>query len=112
MRQSVLQALAADTAGATRSTAGQRAALAQGELEIDKVLLQLLAAECVAGEERGMKCLELIGLMRDKSGRMLEAAGKVAGRFGRGVLREKIAEVEEGMLLGGAGAEAEGVDRS
>ena len=100
VRQSALHTLATDTAAATRSTAARRAALAAEALEIDKVLLQLLAAECVAGEERGMKCMELVGLMRDRSGRVLEAARKVAGRFERGVLGEKIVEVEERRLLG------------
>lgn len=47
-----------------------------------------------------MKALEIVGLMRDRSRKMVEAAGKVAGRYGRGVLQEKIAEVAERRLMG------------
>jgi chromosome transmission fidelity protein 4 len=80
----------------TRSTASQRALLARLELDIDKTLLQLLAVECrEGGEERGMRALEIVQLMRDRSGKMLEAAGKVAERYGRAVLREKIRELGE-----------------
>lgn len=48
-----------------------------------------------------MKALELVGLLRDRSGTMVEAAGKVAARYGRSVLQEKIAEVAEERLGGG-----------
>ena len=75
--------------------AQQRAGLARLELEIDKTLLQYLAVECREGEDRGMRALELVELMRDRTGRMLEAAGKVAERYGRSVLGEKIREVAE-----------------
>ncbi|KAK2865289.1 hypothetical protein FQN49_003719, partial [Arthroderma sp. PD_2] len=47
-------------------------------VDIDKVLLQLLAIECREGEERGMKALELVTMLRDRSGRMLDAASKIA----------------------------------
>jgi chromosome transmission fidelity protein 4 len=70
------------------------------EVEIDKTLLQMMAVECREGEERGMRALEMVGLLRDRSGRMIEAAGKVAERYGRGVLGEKIREVAEERLLG------------
>lgn len=100
LRLAALHALASDAQAATRTGAAQRAALARQELEIDKVLLQLLAAECVEAEERGMKCLEIVGLMRDRSGRMLDAAAKVAGRFGRDTLRAKIRDVEERRVVG------------
>ncbi|KAH7347699.1 WD40-repeat-containing domain protein [Plectosphaerella cucumerina] len=53
-----------------------RSALARMELEVDKTLLQLLAAECREGEERGMRALEMVQLMRDRTGRMVEAAVK------------------------------------
>ena len=85
---------------ATHATHGQRAELARRELELDKVVLQLLNVECREGEERGMKALEIVGLMRDRSGRMLEAAGKVAGRYGLGVLGEKIRGVGERRVAG------------
>lgn len=88
-------------------TQTQRAALAQRELEIDKTLLQILAAECVEGEHTGMKCMELVLLMKDRSGRMLEAAAKVAGRFGREGLRERIREVEERRVVGLEGVDGE-----
>jgi chromosome transmission fidelity protein 4 len=69
-------------------------------LEIDKVLLQLLNVECREGEERGMKALEIVSLMKDRNGKMIEAAGKVAGRYGRTVLEDKIRELEEKRLMG------------
>jgi len=49
---------------------------------------------------RGMKALEVVGLMRDRGGKMIEAAGKVAGRYGRTVLQEKIRELAEKRLMG------------
>lgn len=55
-----------------------------------------------------MKALEIVGLMRDRSGRMMEAAGKVAGRWGRGVLEEKIRELGERRLTLMNGGEEEG----
>ncbi|KAK3387154.1 WD40-repeat-containing domain protein [Podospora didyma] len=91
----------ADLLDATKSTASQRAALTRLELEIDKTLLQLLAVECREGEDRGMRALEFVQLMRDRSGRMIEAAGKVADRYGRNVLGEKIREVGEECLGSG-----------
>lgn len=78
----------------------QRSALARLELDIDKTLLQFLAVECREGEDRGMRALELVRLMRDRSGRMFEAAGKVAERYGRTVLGDKIREAGERRLAG------------
>lgn len=92
--------LMADLVEATSSTHNQRAELARKELEVDKTLLQLLAVECREGEERGMKALELVELMKDGTGRMVEAAVKVAERYGRTVLGEKIREVGERRMLG------------
>lgn len=96
----LLHSLASDLMAATTSTAAQRAALGTKALEADKLLLQLLAAECVEGEERGMKALEIVGLMKDESGRMMEAAAKVASRFGREVLRTRIEEMAERRIVG------------
>ncbi|KAI1855308.1 hypothetical protein JX266_000173 [Neoarthrinium moseri] len=79
----------------------QRSALARLELDIDKTLLQYLAIECREGEERGMRALEVVELMRDRTGRMIDAAGKVAQRYGRTILGDKIREVGE-RRLGGA----------
>lgn len=82
----------------TSATHSQRAELARMELEIDKTLLQMMAVECREGEERGMRALEMVTLLRDRTGRMIEAAGKVAERYGRDVLGEKIREVGEKVL--------------
>lgn len=109
VRASILLSLLSD-----QTTSGQRdrekqTFLARQELEHDKLLLQLLAVECRAGEERGMKALEIVGLLRDRSGRTVEAAQKVAGRWGHGVLEARIREVAEGRL-GGDGERDEGED--
>lgn len=90
-----------DLVDATSSTHAQRSALARLEVDMDKALLQLLAAECREGEDRGMRALEMVALMRDRTGRMIEAAGKVAERYGRSILGEKIREVGEKRLGGG-----------
>ena len=82
----------------TSSTQSQRTELAKMELEIDKTLLQMMAVECREGDERGMRALEMVSLLRDRTGRMIEAAGKVAERYDRQVLGEKIREVGEKML--------------
>lgn len=100
LRHSVLFSLLEDLTSVTRASHSQRVELSRRAIEIDKTLLQLLAAECREGEDRGMKALEIVGLMRDRSGRMMEAAGKVAARFGRDVLGEKIREVAERRLVG------------
>jgi len=100
VRNSVLLDLQDDLISNTNATHAQRTEIAQREIEVDKVLLQLLAAECKEGEERGMKALEIVSLMKDKSGRMLEAAGKVASRFERDVLSDKIASFAERRLVG------------
>jgi chromosome transmission fidelity protein 4 len=62
--------------------------------------LQLLAVECREGEDRGMRALEMVQLMRDRTGRMMEAAGKVAERYGRTILGEKIRELGEKRVGG------------
>jgi chromosome transmission fidelity protein 4 len=92
--------LMADLVEATSSTHTQRTELARKEVEVDKTLLQLLAMECREGEERGMKALELVELMRDRTGRIMEAAVKVAERYGRTILGEKIREVGEKRMAG------------
>jgi chromosome transmission fidelity protein 4 len=97
---SVLHAQHQDLIEFTQSTSAQRSALQRMELEIDKTLLQMMALECREGEERGMRALEMVKLLRDRSGKMNEAAGKVADRYGRSVLSEKIREVGEEVLGG------------
>ncbi|KAJ6779892.1 hypothetical protein PWT90_08664 [Aphanocladium album] len=89
-----------DLIDATAGNHTQRSLLSRLELEIDKTLLQLLAVECREGEERGMRALEMVELMRDRTGRMMEAAGKVAERYGRTILGEKIREVGEKRVSG------------
>lgn len=102
LRSSLMLSLLEDLVSSTNATHSQRAELSRREAEVNKSLLQLLNVECREGEERGMKALEIVGLMRDPSGKMVEAAGKVAGRYGRTVLQEKIAELaERRLLLGG-----------
>ncbi|PYH42603.1 chromosome segregation protein [Aspergillus saccharolyticus JOP 1030-1] len=100
VRGNILLSLFEDLVFTTNATASQRAELARKEVEVDKILLQLLAVECREGEERGMKALELVQMMRDRNGKMVEAAVKVAGRYGRGVLEDKIREVAEKRYLG------------
>lgn len=89
-----------DLVDATAGSHTQRSLLSRLELEIDKTLLQLLAVECREGEERGMRALEMVELMRDRTGRMVEAAGKVAERYGRTILGEKIRELGEKRVNG------------
>jgi chromosome transmission fidelity protein 4 len=100
VRYSVQHSLLQDLMDNTNSTSTQRAEVTVMEREVDKVLLQLVAAECRQGEERGMKALEIAALMRDKSGKMLEAAGKIAARFQHQTLGEKIMELAERRLVG------------
>jgi chromosome transmission fidelity protein 4 len=100
VQRSVESALMADLIEATNATYTQKQELLRKDVEIDKALLQLLAVECREGEERGMKALELVQLMKDRTGRMMEAAVKVAERYGRGLLGEKIREVGEKRLAG------------
>lgn len=100
VRGNVMLSLFQDVLTSTNATAGQRAELARKELELDKILLQLLAVECREGEERGMKALELVELMKDRNGKMVEAAVKVAQRYGRGVLEDKIRDLAERRYMG------------
>ena len=89
-----------DLVDSTSGSHAQRTVLSRLEIEIDKTLLQLLAIECREGEERGMRALEMVELMRDRTGRMIEAAGKVAERYGRTILGDKIREVGEKRVGG------------
>jgi chromosome transmission fidelity protein 4 len=100
VRNCLQYTLLSDLVENTNATSSQRAAVGVMEREVDKVLLQLLAAECREGEERGMKALELAALMKDRTGQMLEAAGKVASRFRRDILGDKIKELAERRLVG------------
>ncbi|KAL8785951.1 MAG: hypothetical protein Q9195_008415 [Heterodermia aff. obscurata] len=100
VRSSLMLSLLEDLVAATNAAHSQRADLSRQETEVDKALLQLLNVECRGGEERGMKALEIVGLMKDRNGKMIELAGKIADRFGRTVLKEKIEELAEKRLMG------------
>lgn len=100
VRGSVLLSLFRDLLASTNATSSQRTELARKELDIDKTLLQMLAIECREGEDRGMKALELVNLMTDRNGKMIEAAAKVAQRYGRGVLEDKIRDLAERRVMG------------
>lgn len=100
VRENLLLSLFEDLLGSTNATSNQRAELARKEVEVDKILIQLLAVECREGEERGMKALELVQMMKDRSGKMVEAAAKVAERYGRGILEDKIRDLAEKRFMG------------
>jgi len=100
VRATLQHSLLQDLVENTNATHAQKQEVPLLQREIDKVLLQLLAAECREGEERGMKALEIATLMKDRSGKMLEAAGKIAARFQRDVLGEKILQLAERRLVG------------
>ncbi|KAJ5693276.1 hypothetical protein N7462_002699 [Penicillium macrosclerotiorum] len=100
VRGNILLSLFRDLLGSTNATASQRAELARKEVELDKILLQMLAIECREGEERGMKALELVAMMTDRNGKTMELAAKVAQRFGRGVLEDKIRDMAERRVMG------------
>jgi chromosome transmission fidelity protein 4 len=55
-----------------------------------------------------MKALEIVSLMRDANGKMLDLAGKVANRYGRDVLGEKIRELAERKALDRESGQGEG----
>jgi chromosome transmission fidelity protein 4 len=100
VRHAVLLGLLEDLVqGQGRPGHAQKAEVARREIEVDKVLLQLLAVECREGEERQMKALEIVSLLRDRGGKMIEAAGKVAGRYGRSVLEDRIRDLGERRLM-------------
>lgn len=100
VRGSLMLSLLEDLISATNATQRQQVEMNRREVEVDKALLQLLNLECREGEDRGMKALEIVSLMRDRNGKMVEAAGKIAGRYERRVLQEKIGELAEKRLLG------------
>ncbi|OKL59073.1 hypothetical protein UA08_05853 [Talaromyces atroroseus] len=107
VRSNLFYSLFQDLLSTTNATRNQRAELGRREVEIDKILLQMLAVECREGEERGMKALELVGMMADRSGKMVEAAVKIAQRYGRSILEDKIRELAERRMLGVEGEDDE-----
>jgi chromosome transmission fidelity protein 4 len=100
VRTSLRHSLVSDLVEHTNATSAQKSEVPALEREVDKVLLQLLANECREGEERGMKALEIATLMRDRTGQMLTAAGRIASRFQRDILGEKITQLAERRLVG------------
>ncbi|CAK1360876.1 Minichromosome loss protein 1 [Cercospora beticola] len=100
VRSSLQLSLIQDLVENTNATSKQKTEVGVMEREVDKVLLQLLASECREGEERGMKALEIASLMKDRTGKMLEAASKVAQRFQRDILNERIIELAERRVVG------------
>ncbi|KAG5938317.1 hypothetical protein E4U53_008034 [Claviceps sorghi] len=100
MLQDIQSAQLRDLVESTSGNHAQRSLLSRLELEIDKTLLKLLAVECRQGEDRGMRALEMVELMRDRTGRMMDSAGKLAERYGRTVLGDKIREIGEKRVGG------------
>jgi chromosome transmission fidelity protein 4 len=94
VRESVLLSLQEDYAAHTTTDANDRIEMAKREATIDKTLLQLLASEC-QDEDRGAKALEICGLFRHR--KTLDLAIKVAVRFNKGVLAQKIGELRDQM---------------
>lgn len=58
----------------------ERTELSRRKVEVDKILLQLLAAEGKGREDHGMKAIEIARLMRDRGDKMIKAASNVASR--------------------------------
>ncbi|KAF1990652.1 WD40 repeat-like protein [Aulographum hederae CBS 113979] len=100
VRTSTLLTLLTDLTSATRASPSQQRALDDLVRQHDKTVLRLLDAECRQGDERGMKALEVVGMLKTKNDAMMNAAVKVAGHHGRSVLAEKIREVAERTVLG------------
>jgi chromosome transmission fidelity protein 4 len=97
VRESLVLELLRDGVDEAGGGGGHRvkAEVARREVEVDKLIMQLVAAECREGEDRGMKAVEVARLTRDRTGRILKAIGKVASRWEQGVLEEKILELAE-----------------
>lgn len=100
VRENVTLSLLEDAAAAPEGTATQESERRRKEVEIDKIILQLLAIECREGEEQSMKAYELVTMVRDRSGKILDAAVKIAQRYERTLLGEKIRELAERRLMG------------
>ena len=95
VRKSVFLSLLEDSVGTRPATSGEGHQKAQYENAIDKALLWLLAIEC--GNDHGEKALELCGLFRQP--RTLDSAVKIAVKYQRGVLAEKIGKLRENSDL-------------
>ncbi|RVD88494.1 uncharacterized protein DFL_002677 [Arthrobotrys flagrans] len=94
VRESVLVSLAEDLVDSTRAEEHEKMDVVRRNVSIDKILLQMLVLEC-KDEEKQSKCLEIVGLMRQP--RTLEMAIKVAVKYDRHALAEKIEEMRNQM---------------
>ncbi|RPB26319.1 WD40 repeat-like protein [Terfezia boudieri ATCC MYA-4762] len=92
VRESLLLSLLEDLIGARPSTSEEGHARSTREHAIDRAILQMLAVEC--RDDKGEKALELCRLFRDRD-KGLELAGRIAVKYGRGVLAGKIAALGE-----------------
>ncbi|RKF71656.1 Minichromosome loss protein 1 [Golovinomyces cichoracearum] len=82
----------------TPSSKDQKDILQKLRLEIDKTLLKMMNLECRESEDRGMRALEIATMFHDKTGRVIEAAVKIADRYSRTILSQKIREVGESIF--------------
>lgn len=99
VRTFIMKSLLEDRLAESKAMIDETGQLRRKDVEIDKILLQLLASECRSGEDRSMRALELVSLIQDNSGKMFEAASKIAMRYGRTALDTKIHELAERRLL-------------
>lgn len=94
VRESILSSLVEDLVQFTRATDSEQAELMRRNLNIDKALLQMLGLEA-KDEEKQSKCLEIVSLM--KAPRTLEMAAKIATKYERHGLAQKIEEMKDRM---------------
>lgn len=107
LRRNILASLLSDTMGATRTTRAQEEEHGKLVNDADKFLLALFSNECMKGEEYGMRAVELVGMMRN-SERLIPIAMKVAQRYERPMLEEKLKELGEKKMMEEAGEQDEG----
>jgi chromosome transmission fidelity protein 4 len=100
VRESIKASLLEDLVGSTKATSSQRQLLNRQENAVDAVLMYLLNVECQMGEERGMRCLEIVKLLRDRNGTMIDKAQAIAERKNMDVLAEKIRSLAESRMVG------------
>ncbi|POS85967.1 chromosome segregation protein-like protein [Erysiphe pulchra] len=82
----------------TKSSREQKLYLQRIRLDLDKTLLKMINFECRESEERSMRALEIVTLFQDKTGKMIEAAMKIAERYGRTILIDKIRDISQIIL--------------
>ena len=103
VRQSVGIAMLTDALAtsprSSSASSARYAEIARKELDFNRILLQLLAVECREDEKTGMKALELVKLVKGGDPKVLNGARKVAERYGRMLLLEKIDSWAESRAL-------------